>query len=73
MNTTPPRFWATFETISGQAGIVTLTLDGEWFGSGRVEIRTASKSALYEEAYRQASLSAQAKGGILDRFTQGRA
>lgn len=63
------RFWATFEPLSRSRGIVTLTLDGEWFGSGRVEIRRTSSSALREEAYRISSLWARSKGGTLDRFT----
>jgi hypothetical protein len=63
------RFWATFEPTTTTEGIVTLSLNGKWAGSGLVQIRKASASMLREEAYRLASLNAQAKGGTLDRFT----
>lgn len=64
------RFWATVEYLPEQnAAIVDLTDEaGDWFGTGRVEIRSNDRTALYEEAYRHASLTAQSKGGYLARF-----
>ena len=65
-------FWATFEPLSPTSGILTLTTytdRGEWAGSGLVQVKNPSNNALYEEAYRQASFNAAAKGGTLDRFT----
>lgn len=68
-------FFATLEFLSGQrAAILTLTdRAGEWAGSGRIELRPSFtggvRAALYEEAYRQASLNAQSKGGRLERFS----
>lgn len=64
------KFYATIEFLSGQsAAILTLTDQaGEWAGSGRVEGRT--RSTIYERAYALASLSAQGKGGILERFSR---
>ncbi len=64
------RFWATFEPLTTTEGIVTLTLAGEWAGSGRVQIRRGNASDLYEAAYRLASFNATAKGGVLDRFVE---
>jgi hypothetical protein len=64
------KFFATIEFLSGQrAAILTLTNEaGEWAGSGRVEGR--DKSNIYERAYGLASLSAQSKGGRLERFSR---
>lgn len=66
------KFFATVEFLSGQrAAILTLTTEaGEWAGSGRIETRSGLYSDLYEEAYRQASLNAQSKGGRLERFSK---
>jgi hypothetical protein len=66
------KFSATVEFLRGQpAAIVTLTDEaGAWAGAGRVEVRSGRRYDLYEEAYRQASQSAQAKGGRLERFTE---
>lgn len=65
------KFYATVEFLSGQsAAILTLTNQaGEWAGSGRIEVRSGLQSDLYEEAYRQASLNAQAKWGRLERLS----
>ena len=65
------KFYATIEFLSGQsAAILTLTDQaGEWAGSGRIEVRSGLHSDLYEEAYRQASLNAQSKGGRLERLS----
>lgn len=64
------KFYAVIEFLPGQrAGILTLTdQSGEWAGSGRIEGR--NRSDIYERAYQLASLSAQSKGGRLERFTQ---
>lgn len=64
------KFYATIEFLSGQrAAILTLTNQaGEWAGSGRVEGRDHSN--IYERAYTLASLSAQSKGGRLERFSR---
>jgi hypothetical protein len=70
------KFYGTVEFLSGQrAAILTLTDHaGEWAGSGRIELRPSFtggvRSALYEEAYRQASINAQSKGGRLERFSR---
>lgn len=65
------KFFATIEFLSGQrAAILTLTNEtGEWAGSGRIETRSGLRSDIYEEAYRQACLNAQSKGGRLERFS----
>lgn len=65
------KFYGTIEFLSGQkAAILTLTNQaGEWAGSGRIEVSSGLESDLYEEAYRQASLNAWAKGGRLERFS----
>lgn len=65
------KVYATVEFLSGQhAAILTLTdRAGEWAGSGRIEVRSGLQSDLYEEAYRQASFHAQAKGWRLERFS----
>jgi hypothetical protein len=65
------KFYATIEFLRGQrAAILTLTTQaGEWSGSGRIEVRSGLQSDLYEEAYKQASLNAQFKGGRLERFS----
>lgn len=65
------KFYATIEFLSGQrAAILALTNQaGEWAGSGRIEVRSGRRFDLYEEAYRQASFSAQSKGGRLERFS----
>jgi len=64
------KFYATLEFIAGQsAAIVELTdQHGEWSGGGRIEGR--SKAIICEKAYIHASLSAQSKGGRLERFSQ---
>jgi hypothetical protein len=66
------KFYATVEFLRDQpAAIVTLTDEaGDWAGAGRVEVRSGRRYDLYEEAYRQASQSAQAKGGRLERFAE---
>lgn len=65
------KFYATVEFLSGQsAAILTLTdQTGEWAGSGRIEVRSGLRADLYEEAYRQASLNAESKGGRLERLS----
>jgi hypothetical protein len=64
------KFYATIEFLSGQsAAILTLTDQaGEWAGSGRIEGR--DRASIYERAYTHASLSAQSKGGRLERFSR---
>jgi hypothetical protein len=53
------------------AAIIELTDEhGRWAGIGRIETRRGDRATLYAEGYRQASLSAQSKGGRLDRFTE---
>lgn len=65
------KFYATIEFLTGQsAAILTLTNEtGEWAGSTRIQTRSGLRSDLYEEAYRQASFNAHAKGGRLERFS----
>lgn len=65
------KYSATIEFLTGQrAAIVTLfDRSGEWSGAGRIEVRSGSRSDLYEEGYRHASVSASMKGGILDRYS----
>lgn len=65
------KFYATIEFLSGQrAAYLELTDQaGEWAGSGRIEVRSGLQSDLYEEAYRQASLNAESKGGRLERLS----
>lgn len=63
------RFNGTIEYISGQkAAIITLTLGGEWSGSGRIDLPRGSKADLYELGYDRLSMSATAKGGTLDTY-----
>ena len=63
------RFNGTIEHLSGQkAAIITLTINGEWSGSGRIELPRGSKADLYELGYDRLSMSAAAKGGILDTY-----
>lgn len=63
------RFNGTIEYLSGQkAAIVTLTEGDEWSGSGRIDLPRGSKSDLYELGYNQLSMSATAKGGVLDTY-----
>ena len=70
------KFYGTVEFLGGQrAAILTITDHaGEWAGSGRIEVRPSFtggvRAALYEEAYRQASINAQSKGGRLERFSR---
>jgi hypothetical protein len=68
------KFYATVEFLSGQSAAYLELTDqtGEWAGSGRIEVRSGLRSDLYEEAYRQASLNAQSKGGRLERFSVAR-
>lgn len=70
------NYWATYEILSNRRAIIALfdaSNGGEWSGAGRVEIRNPDREALIEECYRQASLSAQGKGGRLDRFSEVKA
>jgi hypothetical protein len=64
------KFFATIEFLSGQkAAILTLTNEaGKWAGSGRVE--GCDHSNIEERAYVLASLTAQSKGGRLERFSR---
>jgi hypothetical protein len=63
------RFNGTIEHLAGQkAAIITLTINGEWSGSGRIDLPRGSKSALYELGYDRLSMSAVDKGGILDTY-----
>lgn len=63
------RFNGTIEYLSGQkAAIITLTLGGEWSGSGRIDLPRGSKADLYEIGYDRLSMSASSKGGILDTY-----
>ncbi len=64
------RYHGTIEFLRGQrAAIVTLTLNGEWSGSGRIELPSGNKAALYELGYAHLSRSAALKGGSLDRYS----
>jgi len=65
-----PAFTATYEIVRSGEAIVTLFHGGEWSGAGRVSIRSASKAALYEAAYLDASARAACKGGSLSRFSE---
>lgn len=63
------RFNGTIEYLDDQkAAIITLTLRGEWSGSGRIDLPRGSKTDLYEIGYDRLSMSATAKGGILDTY-----
>lgn len=66
------RFWATIEFLPGQgAAIIELhSTVGKWAGGGRVECRSGERSDLYEIGYKEASMRASAKGGMLDRFSE---
>jgi hypothetical protein len=65
------KYWATIEHLKDQPGVAIVTLadeTGAWAGSGRVEVASRDRRAVYEEAYRIAAQSAAARGGRLDRF-----
>lgn len=63
------RFNGIIEHIAGQkAAIITLTINGEWSGSGRIELPRGSRADIYELGYDRLSMSAAAKGGILDTY-----
>ncbi len=62
---------ATIEYLPGQGAAILAIFDstGEWSGAGRVQVRSGRREDLYEEGYRIATFSAQAKGGRLGRFS----
>lgn len=64
------NYSATIEFIKGQKAAIITLFDqaGEWSGASRIEIRSGSKTALYEQGYIHASASAVCKGGRLDRY-----
>lgn len=64
------KFNATIEFLSGQkAAIITLTdNNGEWSGSGRIDLPRGSKADLYELGYVRASQSAAIKGGTIETY-----
>jgi len=66
------KFNGTIEYIKGQkAAIIELTLDQEWCGGGRIELSGCGCSCcLYEEGYRQLSMSARYKGGRLETYKE---
>lgn len=67
----PVPLFGTVEYINDQIGVAVVTLTdagGEWAGSGRVEIRSSSRAALYEAAYIRAAQAAASKGGCLKTF-----
>ena len=69
------NFSATIEYIDGQCAAIVTMYDptGEWSGGGRIDVRPihgSVRSALYENGYTVASLSAKSKGGRLDRYTE---
>jgi hypothetical protein len=65
------NYWATIEYTNFGEAIVTLRDErGRWAGAGRVQIRSGSRFDLYEQGYKVASLSAQAKGGKLTRYKE---
>lgn len=73
---TMPRFNATIEFIGGQRAVITLTdSSGEFAAGGRIDTRCSPalcghpvRDSLYEEGYRLASVTAAAKGGVLDTY-----
>lgn len=66
---TTTGFYATLEHIRSDEAIVTLfDADGEWSGAGLVQVKSCSKSDIYEEGYRMASVSARAKGGRIETY-----
>lgn len=63
------KFDATIEFLSGQkAAIITLTQNGEWSGSSRIDLPRGSRRDLYELGYFRASQNAACKGGSLNTF-----
>jgi hypothetical protein len=64
------KFHGTIEYLRGQrAAIVTLTINGEWSGSGRIELPRGRKADLYELGYTYLARAAAIKGGSLDRYS----
>lgn len=63
------RFDGTIKYLHGQkAAIITLTENGQWSGSSRIDLRVGSKSDLYEIGYDRLSASAAHKGGRLETY-----
>lgn len=63
------KYDATIELLKGQrAAIITLTSNGEWSGSGRIDLPHGSRQDLYELGYTRACQGAAVKGGTLETY-----
>lgn len=64
------NFDATIEIVTTHRAIISLFHNGEWSGSGSIDVRSGSRRTLYEQGYIHACARAACKGGNLQTYRE---